>query len=96
MPEAARSAIAAWVPRNLRHWETAFEPDPVFERIDSIRVPTTLVQSERAHPAARLIVRRMHERIAKSRVVEVPGANHFMIFTHAAETASIIRDAALL
>jgi hypothetical protein len=36
----------------------------------------------------------MHERHAKSRVVEMAGANHFMIFTHATETASIIRQAA--
>lgn len=93
MPEAARNAIAAWVPRNLRHWQPAFEPGPAFERIDAIRVPTTLVQSERAHPAARLIVRRMHERIAGSRVVEIAGANHFMILTHPAETARIIREA---
>jgi pimeloyl-ACP methyl ester carboxylesterase len=94
MPEAARSTIAAWVPRNLRHWQLAFESRPALERMDTIRIPTTLVQSERAHPAARLIVRRMHERIARSRVVEVAGANHFMIFTHAAETARIIGDAA--
>ncbi|MFL6564224.1 MAG: alpha/beta fold hydrolase, partial [Burkholderiales bacterium] len=71
MPEAARNAIAAWVPRNLRHWQAAFEPVPELERIDSIRVPTTLVQSERAHRVARLIVRHMHERIARSRVAEV-------------------------
>jgi len=94
MPENARSAIAAWVPRNLRHWESAFGGGAAFERLDSIQVPTILVQSERAHPVARLIARRMHERIAQSRVVELAGANHFMIFTHPAETARIIRDAA--
>lgn len=92
MPENARSAIAAWVPRNLRHWEPAFEGRRAFERLDSIRVPTTLVLSERAHPVARLIARRMHERIGQSRVVEIAGANHFMIFTHPAETARIIRE----
>ena len=94
MPEAARAAIGAWVPRNLRHWQSAFAPSPAFERLDAIRVPTTLVQSERAHAIARLIARRMHERIAHSRVVEVAGANHFMIFTHPAETARIIAEAA--
>lgn len=92
MPENARSAIAAWVPRNLRHWESAFERRPTFERLESIQVATTLVQSERAHPVAKLIVRRMHERIAQSRVVEIAGANHFMIFTHPAETARRIRE----
>jgi pimeloyl-ACP methyl ester carboxylesterase len=50
------------------------------------------VQSERAHPAAKLIVRRMHERLARSRVVEMAGANHFMIFTHPADTAGVIRE----
>lgn len=90
MPENARAAIAAWVPRNLRHWQPAFSPSPAFDRLDTIGIPVTLVQSERAHPAAKLIVRRMHERMAHSRVVEMPGANHFMIFTHPAETARIM------
>ncbi|HEV3009681.1 MAG TPA: alpha/beta hydrolase [Burkholderiales bacterium] len=92
MPEAARNAIAAWVPRNLRHWQPAFERRSMFEQLDSIKVPTTLVQSERAHPTARLIVRRMHERIAGSRVVEIAGANHFLILTHPADTARVIRE----
>jgi pimeloyl-ACP methyl ester carboxylesterase len=35
----------------------------------------------------------MQERIAGSRVVEVAGANHFVIFTHPADTARIIREA---
>jgi pimeloyl-ACP methyl ester carboxylesterase len=92
IPEAARNAIAAWVPRNLRHWQPAFEPGPAFERIASIQVPTTLVLSERAHPTARLIARRLNERIAGSRVAEIAGANHFLIVTHPAETARIIRE----
>jgi pimeloyl-ACP methyl ester carboxylesterase len=93
MPQGARDAISAWVPRNLRHWEPAFAGRHAFTRLESIGVPTTLVLSQRAHPAARLIVRRMHERIAASRVVEVAGANHFVIFTHPADTARIIREA---
>jgi pimeloyl-ACP methyl ester carboxylesterase len=93
MPEAARAAIAAWVPRNLRHWRPAFEGSSALERLDGLRVPTWLVLSERAHPSARLIARRMEQRIAHSRVVEIAGANHFMIFTHPAETAGVIRAA---
>lgn len=89
MPEGARNAIAAWVPRNLRHWQ---QRHAAFGRLDSLRVPTTLIVSGRAHPAARLVAQRMHERIARSRVAEIPGANHFMIFTHPAETARLIRQ----
>jgi pimeloyl-ACP methyl ester carboxylesterase len=92
MPENARNAIATWVPRNLRHWKPAFQPDPAFERLQSIGVLTTVVVSERAHPAARLIARRLQERLTHGRVVEIAGANHFMIFTHPAETARIIRE----
>lgn len=94
MPENARSAIAAWVPRNLRHWEPAFQRREPLEQLHALRVPTTLVLSERAHPTSRLIVRRLHERIARTRVVEIAGANHFMIFTHPAETARAVREAA--
>ena len=92
MPENARNAIAAWVPRNLRHWEPAFQRHALFEQLDRLTAPVTVVQSERAHPTAKLIAQRMRERIASSRVVEIAGANHFMIFTHPAETARIIRE----
>ena len=92
MPENARNAIAAWVPHNLRHWEPAFQRHGEFERLETLRIPTTLVVSERAHPTARLVVRRLEERIAGSRVLEIAGANHFMIFTHPVETARIVRE----
>ena len=92
MPENARNAIAAWVPRNLRHWEPAFQRHALFEQLDGLRVPVTIVQSERAHPTAKLVARGLQERIAGSRVLEVAGANHFMIFTHPVETARIIRE----
>jgi pimeloyl-ACP methyl ester carboxylesterase len=91
MPENARNAIAAWVPRNLRHWAPAFQRHALFEQLDRLRVPVTVVLSERAHPTAKLIARRLQERIAGSRVLEVAGANHFMIFTHPIESARIIR-----
>lgn len=92
MPENARNAIAAWVPRNLRHWTPAFQPGPAFERLHSIRLPTTVVVSERAHPAAKLIAQRLQERLTHCRIAEIAGANHFMIFTHPTETARIIRE----
>lgn len=93
MPENARNAIAAWVPRNLRHWEPAFQRHALFEQLDRLRVPVTMVLGERAHPTARLIAQRLRERIAQGRVLEIAGANHFMIVTHAVETARIVREA---
>jgi pimeloyl-ACP methyl ester carboxylesterase len=92
MPENARSTIAAWVPRNLRHWEPALQRHALFDELDRLRIPVTIVQSGRAHPTARLIARRLSERIAGSRVLEIAGANHFMILTHPVETARIIRE----
>jgi pimeloyl-ACP methyl ester carboxylesterase len=93
MPESARTTIAAWVPRNLRHWEPAFQRHKLFEHLDRLRMPVTLVVSERAHPTAKLIARRLNERIAGSRVLEIAGANHFMLFTHPVESARIVRAA---
>jgi pimeloyl-ACP methyl ester carboxylesterase len=92
MPENARIAIAGWVPRNLRHWAPAFQRHALFEQLDRLRIPVTVVLSERAHPTAKLIARRLQERIAGSQVREIAGANHFMIVTHPAETARIIRE----
>ena len=92
MSEIARKAISAWTAQNLRHWKDgfAYRIDP--EALRSLRVPTALVQSEHAHPIARLIVRRLHELIPRSRVVEMPAATHFMVLTHPAETARILAE----
>ena len=90
MSEIARTAISAWTAQNLRHWKDgfAYRADP--EALRSLRVPTVLVQSEQAHPIARLIIRRLHELIPRSRVVEMPATTHFMVLTHPAETARVL------
>ncbi len=93
MSEIAKKAIAAWTPLNLRHWKDGFAYAPAPEALRNLRVPTVLVQSERAHPVAKLIVRRLNELIPGSRVVQMAGATHFMVLTHPAETAAILASA---
>jgi pimeloyl-ACP methyl ester carboxylesterase len=90
MSEIAKQAIAAWTPLNLRHWQDGFAYVPAPEALRNLRVPTLLVQSERAHPVAKLVVQRLNELIPGSRVVQMAGATHFMVITHPAETAAIL------
>lgn len=90
MPEKAREAVKAGTVQNICHWETnlAFRPSP--DQYRALRVPTTIVRGEKSRPIDRSIGQRLSELIPTSRLIELPGAGHFMISTHAAACASII------
>ena len=92
MPEKAREAVKAGTEQNLRHWATNLAFRPSVEQCRALRVPTTIVQGEKSRPIDRLIGRTLSELIPASKLVELPGAGHFMISTHAAECASVVRE----
>jgi pimeloyl-ACP methyl ester carboxylesterase len=93
MSAAARDAIAAGTDQNIRQWKGnfAFRPSP--DTLRELRVPTILVQSERANGIARLFIRRLQNLSQKSGVAEIAGASHFLIHTHAEECAHIVAQA---
>lgn len=93
MSPAARGAIADGTEQNIRQWQGNFAFHPTLDALRSLAVPTVLVQSERANPIAKLIIRRLRELIQGSEVAEVSGANHFLIHTHPSDCASIVSQA---
>ena len=93
MSPAARGAIAAGTTQNIRQWQGNFAFRPTLDALQSLTVPTMLVQSERANPIAKLIIERLHELIRGSNVAEIAGANHFLIHTHSSDCARVVSHA---
>lgn len=90
MPLQVQQVVKANTAQNICHWETNLRFRPSIEDYKSLRIPTTLVRGEKSHPISRLISKRLHELMPASNLVEIPGASHFMIHTHAGECASIV------
>ncbi len=92
MSPTMRDFIAAGTERNLRHWEGNFAFKPTLDELREIQAQTALVHGTSAHWIAKLLVKRLKDTLPRSTVFEIPGASHFMLHTHASESARIISD----
>ena len=90
MAPKLREAVRAGTAQNIGHWESNLAFRPSVEQYKALRVPTTIVRGERSRPTDRLISQTLSQLIPASKLIEIPGASHFMISTHATECASII------
>jgi pimeloyl-ACP methyl ester carboxylesterase len=87
MAPAVRDFIATGTAQNLRDWEGNFAFHPSPEALQTLRVPTTIVLGASSHRIAKLLGRRLSESTPGSKLIELEGASHFMIHTHAADSA---------
>jgi pimeloyl-ACP methyl ester carboxylesterase len=92
MSPTMRDFIAAGTAQNLRHWDGNFAFRPTLDELRAIQVQTALVHGTSAHWIAKLLVQRLRGTLPCSSVFEISGANHFMLHTHASESARIIGD----
>ena len=86
-----RDYIVATTPTNVVDWLSAWcfdVPPPAYA---GITAPSLLVRGERSHPAVQRVSEVLGHALAKSSLVTVPGASHFMIATHASDVARLIR-----
>ena len=95
MSASARAAIAAGTVQNIRDFGANVGFRPSLAACRSIRAPLTVALGEQASPIARLVGRRLCELIPDSALVEIPAAGHFMIHTHASESAKLVCQNAL-
>lgn len=90
MLSQARETMAISTTQNICQWESNLAFHPPLDSYRLLRIPTTLVCGERSNPISRLISQRLHELIPESDLIEIPAASHFMIHTHAAESAKLV------
>lgn len=93
MAPAMREFIALGTEGNLRDWNGNFAFQPTLEKLRALQIPTTVVHGSSSHRIAKLLAHRLTESMPQSRRVELGGASHFMIHTHASESAGIVEQA---
>ena len=94
-PSAVRDFVVRTTPTNLVDWKIAYGDETSARAFASVTAPTLVMRGGLGHPA----VRRSNELIAHALpyadLVDVAGAGHFMIATHAAEVAAMIEAHAI-
>jgi len=93
MSPEARDMVAAGAALNIREWQSHFELHLPLDSFRALSIPTTIVVTERGHRVARAVGEALHRLIPRSTLVEIAGASHTMIHSHAAESAAIVRRA---
>lgn len=91
MPPHVREVVKAGTSQNICQWEATVAFRPPVEKLKALTVPTAIVCGAKSRSTNRWhIGERLTQLIANSRLVELAGAGHFMINTHAAQCASLI------
>jgi pimeloyl-ACP methyl ester carboxylesterase len=91
-PSRTQDYIVATTPTNLIDWSSAWSCDVPLAAYAGITRPSLFVRGECGHPAVRRVAEVLSDAVSGSSLVTVPGANHFMIATHAANVARLIRE----
>ena len=92
----AREAVAARTAVNIREWQDHFDLKLPLGSFRALSIPTTIVVTERGHRTARAIGEALHRLVPASTLVEIAGASHAMIHSHADDSAAIVRRAIAL
>jgi len=92
-PSRTQDYIVTTTPTNLIDWSSAWSCDVPLAAYAGITRPTLFVRGECGHPAVQRVAEVLSDAVSGSSLVTVPGANHFMIATHAAaNVARLIRE----
>ena len=89
-PQRLRDHTIESTPVNLLDWAGAYAFRPLLRALSAIGIPTLIAVGALSHPAVRRANEVIDENLPCSAFVEVEGASHFMIATHASEVARII------
>jgi pimeloyl-ACP methyl ester carboxylesterase len=91
-PQRFRAYAMETTAVNIRDWHSAFGFPLSSAIVRSIDIPCLVAFGERSHPAARHANSLLSTSLPTSTAVELSGAAHFMISTHAGEVARAISD----
>jgi pimeloyl-ACP methyl ester carboxylesterase len=93
MSVEAREMAAAGTALNIRQWQSHFQVDLPLDAFRTLSTPTTIVVTEHGHRVARAIGESLHRLVPHNTLIQVSGASHAMIHTHAADGAMIVSRA---
>ncbi|MDA1308925.1 MAG: alpha/beta hydrolase [Proteobacteria bacterium] len=92
LPEKIQSTMAGMTAFNLLQWSSNLAYAPSLDRFRGLSIPITLVHGEVTYPLCKRVNERLHGLLANSRLVEIEGASHFLIQSHAEACAAIIEE----
>jgi pimeloyl-ACP methyl ester carboxylesterase len=91
-PQRVRDYAAETTPVNILDWGSAYGFKLTPALLATIDVPTLVFWGRDSHPAARCANALLGRHIPNASIANIPGASHFMISTHASETAQMIAE----
>ncbi len=77
---------------NIRHWHMCKENGKAIEEYQTLNIPITLVHGSESNDVARAICSSLHRNLPNSALHIINGASHFMITSHAEESAEILKN----
>ncbi len=80
----------ATTPLNLMEWRTGWGFKPRLDDYRRLDVPTLIVWGTAGNWVSARMARALHSLLPASRYVELEGASHLMILTHATQVADLI------
>jgi len=90
MPPRVREFTLQATGANVYDWLTAYDDRCDAAAFARIRAPTQVLRGALGHPAVQRSNELISQWLPRGSLVTVPGANHFMIATHAAEVARLV------
>ncbi len=79
---------------NIRHWHMCKANGKPIEEYRCLDIPVTLVHGSKSNDVAKAICASLHRNLPQSALHEIEGASHFMITSHARESAEILEEMA--
>ena len=92
IPPHVQATMAPMAENNLRHWKLCKKSNFDAKLFQEIKIPVSIVHGTRSNSVAKDIAKTLHENIAESNLFSIEGASHFMITSHAKESANTIRN----
>jgi pimeloyl-ACP methyl ester carboxylesterase len=89
-PPRVRSYAVETTAVNIRDWASAYDFKLTPAALANITVPTLVLRGEASHPAIKRANELLAECVIDGALVDVGGAAHFMISTHAQQLAGLI------
>lgn len=91
IPQHIQNEMINMTENNLRHWDLCKMELASVQEFHKIDIPVNIINGEKSNDVAKLIARTLNGAFENSSLSEVKDASHFMVTSHAADCADIIR-----
>lgn len=91
LPQRMRDYVLATTTTNILDWHCGFTFDPPLSAYAGIAVPALILCGESGHPSIAKVAEILSGSMPRASFKTIPGASHFMMATHPADVAALVR-----